>query len=109
SKRFGVDPEVQARLARIRTDLDSFTEIEARSLMLAAYQMSGPELERVFGSRTTAPSSDWDFLRMRAWMRRPTSAYLRHLDVGQSKVCKVYRLSWAATAAAVLLVAAAAF
>src|SRR5690606_15471445 len=43
------------------------------------------------------------------WMRRPTPAYLRHLEVGQSKVCKVYRLSWTATAAVAVLVAAAAF
>lgn len=109
SKRFGVDPEVQARLARIRTDLDSFTEIEAGSLMLDAYLMSGPELERVFGSDAAAPAADWGFLRLRAWMRRPTPAYLRHLEVGQSKVCKVYRLSWTTTVTAALLVVAAAY
>ena len=75
--------------------------------MLDAYLMSGAELGRVFGNGSAPAAGEWDFLGLRAWMRRPTPAYLRHLDVAQSKVFKTYRLSWTATAAAVLVVAAA--
>jgi len=39
--QFGVDPRVQDRLSKIRTDLDSFTEIEASSRLLHARAIGG--------------------------------------------------------------------
>ena len=42
---------MQRRLARIRTDLDAFTDAEAYSLMYSAYRMSAFELERWANAR----------------------------------------------------------
>ena len=44
-ERFGVHPEIQDFLSKVRTDLDSFSEVEAYSLMLDGYRMAGPNLE----------------------------------------------------------------
>jgi NTE family protein len=41
---FGVLPQLQESLARVRTDLDSFSEVEAYSLMLDGYRMAGANL-----------------------------------------------------------------
>ena len=46
---FHVCEEVQRELARVRTDLDCFSEIESFSLMLDGYKMSAFELERADG------------------------------------------------------------
>lgn len=98
SSQFGVDPRVQDRLSKIRTDLDSFTEIEAYSLMLDGYLMSGPELSAVFSTPVPTTSAGWRFLAVRPWLAQPTKEYLKHLEVAQEKVFKVFRLSWPATA-----------
>ncbi|HET8672556.1 MAG TPA: patatin-like phospholipase family protein [Thermoleophilaceae bacterium] len=39
AEQFDVSPAVQARLARVRTDLDAFSDVEACSLMLDGYRM----------------------------------------------------------------------
>jgi len=41
---YGIDPEVQRALAELRTDLDSFSDDEAYSLMAAGYAMARREL-----------------------------------------------------------------
>ncbi|HEX6999184.1 MAG TPA: patatin-like phospholipase family protein [Gammaproteobacteria bacterium] len=100
---FGVHPEVQARLSRVRTDLDSFTEVEAQSLMLDAYLMSVAELRSVLGASAPSRSVQWGFLAIAPWMTTPTEQYLRHLEVARRRVCKVFRLSWTVTAATALV------
>jgi NTE family protein len=42
---YEINREVQRRLARIRTDLDAFTDAEAYSLMYSGYRMSAYELD----------------------------------------------------------------
>lgn len=44
---YGVDKELQAQLAAIRTDLDSFTEVEAYALMLSGYLMTEHEFREL--------------------------------------------------------------
>src|SRR5262249_20067478 len=44
---FGVPVPVQEALSHVRTDLDTFTEVEAYSLMLDAYVMSAAELPKL--------------------------------------------------------------
>ena len=92
SQNFGVAPEVQEYLSKVRTDLDAFSEVEAYSLMLDGYLMSSPEL-RKFGEHTgygklgaDGPKSlpqagAWDFLKIAPWISRPTPDYLRQLKV----------------------------
>ena len=42
--RYDIDPDVQRRLAELRTDLDSFTDNEAYALMAAGYLMTKADL-----------------------------------------------------------------
>ena len=99
SESFGVAQSVQRLLSRIRTDLDSFTEVEAYSLMFDAYAMTEPELRRAPGIRDLLrpePLSlqpQWAFLAIAPWLRKPTAVYQHHLDVGSQRVFKVFRLS----------------
>ena len=43
---YGVDHQIQRYLSEIRTDLDSFSEVEASALMASGYLMACAELER---------------------------------------------------------------
>lgn len=95
---FGVASEVQDLLSKIRTDLDSFTDVEAYSLMLDGYQMSGAEFRKtkkiqdLISTRDMAPPR-YRFLQMAPWMAKPSPAYLRQLKVGAGQVLKIFRLS----------------
>lgn len=112
SERFGVAHSVQRLLSKIRTDLDSFTEVEAYSLMFDAYAMTEPELRRTPGIRDLlrleplSPQPQWAFLAIAPWLRKPTAVYQHHLDVGSQRVFKAFRLSLPlAVVSAVVLVA----
>jgi len=98
-QEFGVDPTVQKRLSLMRTDLDAFTEVEAYSLMLDAYQMSKQELIKF--RQTDQPSendSTWQFSQMAEFMKNPKPDYLKQLDVSQAvfgKALQVFPWLWA--------------
>jgi NTE family protein len=102
STQFGVDPQVQDLLSKVRTDLDSFSDIEAYSLMLDGYLMSEPELRSVFSLPAATKSIQWTFLGIRQWMATPTRRYLTHLEVAHERLFKVFRLSWPITILTVL-------
>ena len=92
---YGVDRDIQRRLAAIRTDLDSFTEVEAYALMASGYLMTEGEFRSLQcehernGSIGTwgdfwvdAPRGRWTFLRLAALMRQPAdSADCRRRDL----------------------------
>lgn len=110
---YGIDREIQARLAAIRTDLDTFTEVEAYALMLSGYRMTEHELQvldgeyRRSGGRGTwggfdvsARRGDWPFLSLEAIAGKAAdSSDLRRVDlerqlrVGASRAFKAWRLS----------------
>lgn len=94
STQFGVNPGVQDLLSKVRTDLDSFTDVEAYSLMLDGYLMSEPELRSVFSLPTHRGTPTWRFLEVRQWMTTPTPRYLTHLEIAQQRLFKVFRLNW---------------
>jgi hypothetical protein len=64
---YKVRRDVQSLLAGIRTDLDSFSDIEADALMLSAYRMIEKEMEAA-GEHPVAPPAKpeelWRFLRV---------------------------------------------
>ncbi|MCH7887565.1 MAG: patatin-like phospholipase family protein [Candidatus Marinimicrobia bacterium] len=110
---FGVDHDVQELLSKIRTDLDSFTEVEAYSLMLDAYLMSKPEIKRAFKIEKDEDrlskidkKYEWKFLKIKPWIAEPTKPYLKQLDVAHQMLFKVFRLSWLLTTSIFLTVAA---
>jgi len=109
---YGVDRDIQRLLAGIRTDLDSFTEVEAYSLMASGYLMADGELRTQQAEHARsgalgawgdflidAPRGRWPFLRVADLMRQPPdSADCRRQDLalqlraGSGLFFKVWKL-----------------
>ena len=110
---YGIDKELQRKLAAVRTDLDSFTEVEAYSLMLSGYLMTEYEFKKLNqqhkddGKQGTwgdfsidAPrSKDWRFLELENILRQPPkSTDARRKDIGKqldaasSRAFKIWKL-----------------
>jgi NTE family protein len=86
---YQVASNVQERLARVRTDLDSFTEIEAYSLALYGYLMTCgelPEQPDKVAYEWNLSSGDLEALRME--LRAPSAAYLNQLTVAARRFRK---------------------
>lgn len=120
SAAFGIDEEVQDRLSRIRTDLDSFSDIEAYSLMLDGYNMSRLEFKAlrdtmsaddVPQAKRVRDAKDWAFLSIAPWAgnraQKNHSAYLERLQVGAHRFFKAFRLSTALALAGIAALALA--
>jgi len=129
---YGVDRDLQRKLAAIRTDLDSFTEVEAYSLMLSGYLMTEYEFKELDkqhkrdgelgtwgGFDIEAPRGDWPFRKLEGLIKEPKSSsdvrrtdLGQQLEVGSALAFKIWKLSpllrslsWVAgVAGAVLLV-----
>jgi NTE family protein len=96
-RAFEVDLEVQRRLARVRTDLDSFSEVEAYSLALDAYRMSSQAIAcvpAIAGLGNDGPRNEqaWGFGAVRELIERPTEPYLRRLDAANQRFFKLLAL-----------------
>lgn len=110
SESFGVAQQVQSLLSKIRTDLDSFTEVEAYSLMLDGYQMSEGELRKAGGikqlisKKKKVDAPRWRFLEIAPWLAHPNPRYLRQLEVAGELLFKIFRLSWLVTIVTLLAV-----
>jgi len=93
---YGVYPKVQRLLSEVRTDLDSFSEVEANSLALYGYLMGTSELDGV-GCGEAVGDHDlgefWTFWQLREEIEVPSPEYLRQLDVASKKFFKAARLS----------------
>jgi NTE family protein len=93
---FGVDPSVQEKLSKMRTDLDAFTEVEAYSLMRNGYLMSHEDLSqlRQESDKNSQQLSkiSWKFNQIAHWMDNPTPKYLKQLEIAQSTFGKVFKV-----------------
>jgi predicted acylesterase/phospholipase RssA len=97
---FGVHRDVQELLSGIRTDLDCFSEIEARSLTCDAYMISGRELPAAAGiaaltDRTEEERSapKWSFSAIGPLLSNPTPELRKHLKVARSRFFKAAMLN----------------
>ncbi|MDP9342048.1 MAG: patatin-like phospholipase family protein [Actinomycetota bacterium] len=107
----GIDPRAVELLAGIRTDLDSFTEVEFKSLMTTGYlvadsAVSDPDWAGGEFLSTDPPPLGGEALgrhEVRGYLAHPTKEYLRQLKIGQSRFLKVFRLY---TSLAILFLAA---
>jgi predicted acylesterase/phospholipase RssA len=96
---YGVQKHIQEKLAALRTDLDSFSDMEALALAASGYLMTEHEFPRGVPDFpvSNAGSVPWRFLAaLRDWMRRPVSTSderLHLLDVGRHQLFKVWFLS----------------
>jgi predicted acylesterase/phospholipase RssA len=97
---YGVLGRIQESLAALRTDLDSFSEIEAHALMASGYMMTEECAEQIRGyARHKGPRHGWDFLRIEPALRgnapteRQQDAVEKLLRVGAERAFKIWRIS----------------
>jgi predicted acylesterase/phospholipase RssA len=108
---YGVARDVQQRLAQIRTDLDTFCDIEACALEASAYRMTEAEFADSFGPLPSVVPNvgDWEFLKVEPAMNgASTSAQKKHLlkvlETAGSLAFKAWRLSPVLVAATRVLI-----
>ena len=95
---YGIAKSIQGQLAAVRTDLDSFSDVEAYALMTSGYRMTEVAFRQkcVEGFREPAQPVPWKFLAVEGGMRTPGKRY-RHvqklLSVSDSLAFKVWMLS----------------
>jgi predicted acylesterase/phospholipase RssA len=114
--RYGIAKDIQELLAGVRTDLDSFSDVEAFALMTSAYRMTEHEFRYskcIEGFPEPAEPFPWDFLAVEEGMKGsgPKYDYLkRQLSVSGSLAFKIWKLSTPLKATAIgLAVLALAF
>ncbi len=92
---YGVPIEVQKRLAALRTDLDTFSEVEANGLMLSAYRMTLAEFdEDAEFPHSHEHQADWPFRELEEAMQQGSEQYgelLRELELGRHPMLRGLR------------------
>jgi hypothetical protein len=93
---YGINKKAQERLAAIRTDLDSFSDAEARTLMLSGYRMTGFELARCLPEldKSGREPAEWEFMKFDESLSRADApaSLLKLLSVASSLTFKIWRL-----------------
>jgi hypothetical protein len=118
--RYGIAKDVQGLLAGVRTDLDSFSDVEAFALMTSAYRMTEHAfryskcLESFRGPGQDVPAQHpWDFLEVEEGMKGSGAKYdylKKQLSVSHMLALKIWKLSTPLKVTAwVLAIAAGAF
>ena len=100
SEEFGVFAKIQSSLSKMRTDLDAFTEVEAYSLMLDGYRMSGKYISDFVDktdhssikNSTSSSKAAWHFEKITPWMDNPTPQYLNQLEISHLTIGKIVRV-----------------
>ncbi|WP_100618974.1 patatin-like phospholipase family protein [Bacillus cereus] len=96
---FRVNTDVQNLLSGIRTDLDSFSEVEAFSLMLNGYRISQYELDKVniksFVTNTALKEERYQFFKIDSWISSPIidSYYKNLLETASKRFFKAIRIN----------------
>ena len=97
--KYGINKDAQERLAAIRTDLDSFSDAEARALMISGYRMTEFEIERSLPELyppdgALGLSVDWQFMKFdESLTRADVPAFMsKLLKVAASLAFKVWKL-----------------
>jgi hypothetical protein len=104
---YGMPKAIQALLAGLRTDLDTFSEVEAYALMLSGYRMTTAEFKASLPDFPVADTSreSWRFLAIEPTVDRATDYEPEHdqlrriLAVGGGRLFKPFRLRPAASSA----------
>jgi len=87
---YGVNPEAQDRISRIRTDLDAYHNVEAYSLMMDGYKMTKQGLK---AKKCTDHPVGWNFTSINSRMENPDPYYLKLLKVSAETFFKAFMLS----------------
>jgi predicted acylesterase/phospholipase RssA len=90
---YGIPRSLQGLLAGIRTDLDTFCDAEAYSLMLSGYRMTDQNLREALPqlAHAEARPENWHFLKVAESLRN--ERLVRVLERGRSRAFKIWKLS----------------
>jgi hypothetical protein len=97
--RYGIAKDIQELLAGVRTDLDSFSDVEAFALMTSAYRMTEHEFKYsrcVEGYPEPKEQYNWDFLAVEDGMRGSGTKYnylKKQLGASHILAFKIWKLS----------------
>lgn len=97
--RYGIAKDIQSLLAGVRTDLDSFSEVEAYALMTSGYRMTEHELRAsqcVEEIEEPDEAQPWEFLQVEEGMRGSGAKYeflKKRLGVSNVLALKIWKLS----------------
>jgi predicted acylesterase/phospholipase RssA len=92
---YGVRKDVERSLAGIRTDLDSFCDVEANALMTSGYRMTEYEFPRaISGFATESSPVEWNFLQFEKDLKNPDLAkrYMSVLKIAKNSAFKIWLL-----------------
>ena len=98
----GIEYHAQDLLSHVRTDLDTFTDIEAFSLMANGYMISQKEFSQKppFNfplakdpDKRSLPL-DPSFKKCAEWLSKPDPHWEKHMEVASKTVFKVFSLVW---------------
>jgi predicted acylesterase/phospholipase RssA len=95
---YGIQRHIQRRLAAIRTDLDSFSEVEAYALMTSGYLMTEYALGKRgvlgFPIEQRGREPNWEFLKIEQLMKEPgrQTPFTRQLKFADSLFFKAWLL-----------------
>jgi len=94
---YGIQRHVQRKLAAIRTDLDSFSELEANALMCSGYLTTEQALKAPILGFAPAPQprAPWRFLALEPMLAdpNPDSQLMRQLGVASQVFFKIWLLT----------------
>jgi predicted acylesterase/phospholipase RssA len=110
---YGINRDAQDHLAAIRTDLDSFSESEARALMISGYRMTGREIEDSLKDSlpelypSDAADGGWTFMKLDKPLTENDvpERLSRLLEVADSLWFKIWKLSLPLKACSIALAA----
>ncbi|WP_082110475.1 patatin-like phospholipase family protein [Nitrosomonas communis] len=89
TSQFDVSEEAQRALSKIRTDLDSFTDVEAGCLEADGYQMSKPELLKLKPYVSSQPlQANWQFSQYQPMLKAGDPEILNQLEQGRYRIFK---------------------
>jgi hypothetical protein len=112
--RYGIAKDVQELLSGVRTDLDSFSDVESFALMTSGYRMTEHEFKFsncVEGFPEPAEQHPWDFLAVEDGLKGsgPKYEYLkRRLQVSNARAFRIWKISQVLKLVSVVLAVAAA-
>lgn len=111
--RYGIAKDVQELLSGVRTDLDSFSDVEAFALMTSGYRMTEHEFKFsncVEGFPEPKEQHPWDFLAVEDGLKGsgPKYDYLkRRLQVSNARAFRIWKISQVLKLVSLILAAAA--
>ena len=96
---YRIRKDIEAALAKVRTDLDAFHEAEAYALMYAGYKMTTFELKEgkasIFRETALLPDREWTFQHIAPIHNSPKDSLelLQKLKASENLFFKVFRLT----------------